>query len=142
MPWQTEYRADAGVIHTTFTGLVSPAELAAALAAAISLAARHGAHRFLTDLRRLDGGHSVFDLYALAETLHDLPLAPGAREALVMPTSPRAANDADFWETVCRNRGYEVRGFADPAGALGWLRASTTPAPRRAPPVASAFPSG
>lgn len=142
MPWHTEYRADIAVIHTVYTGQVSPTDLGAAVMAVVGLAARHGARLFFTDLRQLEGGHSVFDLYALAETLHELPIPPDAREALVLPASPSTACDADFWETVCRNRGYEVRGFADPVAALAWLRAASSPSPRRAPPVASASPSG
>ena len=142
MPWHSEYRAEASVVHTTCSGQVSPAELNAAALAAVDLAARHGARLFLTDLRQLEGGHSVFDLYALAETLHVLPVPPATREALVLPLSPSAVSDAGFWETVCRNRGYEVRGFTDPESALDWLRAEIMPAPRRAAPVASAFPSG
>ncbi|MGE3847742.1 MAG: hypothetical protein AB7I01_12755 [Gammaproteobacteria bacterium] len=142
MPWQTEHHAEAGVIHTTYTGQVPPQELGAAVAAAVGLAARHGTHLFLTDLRQLEGGHSVFDLYALAETLHALPIPLHAREALLLPTSRRAAGDADFWETVCRNRGYEVRGFADPATALAWLREAPRVPPPRVTPVASALPSG
>ncbi|MBX9608555.1 MAG: hypothetical protein K2Y51_20215 [Gammaproteobacteria bacterium] len=142
MPWHSEYRADASVVHTTFLGQVPPTELRAAAMAGLALAARHGAHLFLTDLRQLEGGHSVFDLYALAESLRDLRVPPTTREALVLPTAPSAASDAGFWETVCRNRGFEVRGFADQSSALDWLRGEVMPASRCAPPVASASPSG
>ena len=126
--WLVQYHAPLAVVETEFRDSLSPTELVAAVRDAVAVARAHGAHLFLADCLRLTGGHSVFDLFALAERLPELGLPRGSREALIMPSAPGAAFDAEFWETVCRNRGFEVRGFTSREQALAWLANTTATA--------------
>lgn len=121
MSWQMRYVAEHHLIAMEFADQLSPSELVESVSAGIRLSKQHGTLRYLCDASRLTGGHSVFDLYALAEQLHALGVPLGTREAVIVPRQPGTSIDAAFWETVCRNRGFEVRSFTDPDSALRWL---------------------
>ena len=125
MPWQALYDPANDLVDTTLSGHLTPPELVESVIASIELSKAHGTARFLFDVTQLTGGHSVFDLYALAEQLHDLGISRGAREALVVPTLSVTGFDAGFWETLCRNRGLEVCCFIDRPRALAWLNYET-----------------
>ena len=43
------------------------------------------------------------------------------REAVLLPLDPAAEEEFQFFETVCRNRGLDVRVFAERDEALAWL---------------------
>lgn len=128
VPWQVQYHARLAVVETEFRDDLSPTDLVAAVHGAVAVARNHGTHLFLADCTCLTGVYSVFDLFALAESLHEFGLPRGSREALIMPSAPGAAFDAEFWETVCRNRGFDVRRFAAREQALAWLASTTATA--------------
>ena len=46
---------------------------------------------------------------------------PRFREAVLLPLSPEMAREARGFETMCLNRGFEVRIFDDRSAALAWL---------------------
>lgn len=121
MPWKIEYLPDQHLIECQFNGHLNAADLTAGTVATIAAGKVHGTTRYLCDCSGLTGGHGVFDLYALAERLHEFGMPPGAHEAVIVSRLPAQAMDASFWETVCRNRGFKVRTFADRASAVAWL---------------------
>mgnify|MGYP000873593975 CR=1 FL=1 len=129
MPWTVTFDAGPAIVHTTFTGLVPPEDLEAAVQATLALAVAHGALRFLADCRGLEGGHSLFDLFEKAQRVERSGLSRCVREAVVMPANVRVRSDVQFWETVARNRGFEVRVFPDLDSAVAWLTEAAAPAP-------------
>jgi hypothetical protein len=60
---------------------------------------------------------------ALAELMASLPPGIIEREAIVLSTDAAAAEEMEFFETVCRNRGLDVRVFRERDGAMAWLTA-------------------
>ena len=97
------------------------AELADAVKANMALALQHDRMRLLADCTGITGGHSVFDLYYLADAIVDSGLASKLREAVLVPANPAFAETVRFWETTCANRGIDVRTFDDRQQALDWL---------------------
>lgn len=123
MPWHTQFHPEYGVVETAYCGLLSPPELQSAVEATLALAREHGSVRFLSDCTTLEGGHSVFDLYALLDVLESWGFRRGWKEALLFPLAEdsTAADDVLFWQTACSNRGFFVRIFRDRTEALCWL---------------------
>lgn len=121
MVWQCEKLAAHPIIETAYVGLVGQAELESAVRATIDLAGRTGITRFLADCSRLEGGHSILELFGIANTLSASGAFGAMREAVLLPALPTAAEDVRFWETVCLNRGLIVRIFDDRAAAIDWL---------------------
>jgi hypothetical protein len=110
-----------GYVESVYAGVVRPDELERAVLLAVDLARQSGVFRFYTDLTNLTGGHSVGDLFALIAVIEQLGLPRTLREAIVMSGSALAAQDVQFYEDACRNRGWNIRIFPDRADALTWL---------------------
>jgi hypothetical protein len=123
MPWGVTYRPIERVVETRYEGVLGPAELRAAVEATARAARENGADRFLADLSLLRDGHSLVDLSELVSHFEAAGLTRSVREALVLPeaATPAAADRARFYETACRNRGWNVRIFADHSPAMAFL---------------------
>jgi hypothetical protein len=122
MSWSAAVCGEPQYVEARFAGALTADDLRAAAAQTLALAARLPRPLVLADCSELAGGHSVVDLYALADIVAADPLAAqGIREALLFPALPGPASDVAFWETTCHNRGLTVRAFTDRAEALAWL---------------------
>lgn len=109
------------VVETTYSGLLSPAELSDAVQGTVSALLEHGLTRVLSDCTALEGGHSITDLYFLVDAVQASGLARVMKEAVLMPTRHDPAVNAQFWETLCVNRFFSVRLFKERVAAIEWL---------------------
>lgn len=122
MPWKVCLHATRPVVITTYTGMVSPAELSAAIAETIRLMMAHQTLLLLADCRALEGGHTLFDLFSKVEAISAGEQSRGLKEALLLPSNAASVEKVQFWETACANRGLNVRIFPDEAAGLAWLQ--------------------
>lgn len=121
MGWTVDFEAGQGFVETTYAGLLTGAELAAAFEATLAVAREHGCEHFLGDCSGLAGGHSIVDLFSKVTDLEALGVSGRFREALLLPPDERVRRDIEFWQTACLNRGLEVRLFEARDAALAWL---------------------
>ena len=120
---------DLGVVETVYTGspTATAEELQKAVSSSLAFAAEHGAKLFLSDCRALAGGQSILPVYEVGEFYSNRCVSRKVREAVILPRDRLAADNLQFYETTTRNRGFNVRVFADRDSALAWL----TEAPKR-----------
>lgn len=121
MPWSTTYLEDSQVVETIYSGRLTGEELREAAGATLTLAGKHQSTRLLADCRDLEGGHSVFDLYELAQLLDSQGWERNQREAILLPQRQEMVADVAFWKTTAGNRGYQIEIFTDRDKALQWL---------------------
>jgi hypothetical protein len=121
MPWDVFVQSDCPVVETRYAGDLSMTDLVQAVDATIKTALQHGISRFFSDCLALQGGHSLTDLYFLAQRVAESGIGGNVREAVLLPVQPAAKDDALFWENAARNRGFVVRVFADRDIAQKWL---------------------
>jgi len=121
MPWSIRTQGDPPIIETTYAGLLSPTELTDAIAATIELVRTSGVQRLIGDCSELEGGHSIADLYLMADLVSVASVGMTFREAVILPGLDEPADSVAFWETACYNRGLTVRVFKDRGSALAWL---------------------
>ena len=121
MAFSIAYVEEVGVVEMVFRGTVTPADVDAAMTEAGTVGAENLSNRFLVDSREMPAGGSAFDVLALAELLAALPPGVIEREAVLLSDDAAAADQMEFFETACRNRGLDVRVFHDRDEALGWL---------------------
>ena len=122
MPWTSGLHPDLPIIDMRYSGIVTASELKEAFYSTLNLAILEGISRIRVDCTDLnDGGHSIFDLYFLADLLamHDLGVM--VKEAIVLPAMPEDVENIVFWETACVNRGLRVQLFESREEALDWL---------------------
>jgi len=121
MPCNVILHAEPVFVELVFAGAVLRNEMELAAIRALEACERAATLRLLCDCTELAGGHSVGELYFVAERLSSLPMAVAVREAVVLPALPVARPDAHFWETTANNRGMQVQVFPDRRSALDWL---------------------
>lgn len=123
MPWSTNIDPDLPIINTIYWGILTPNELSEAFHETLSLVYMHDRTRILADCTALSGGHSVIDLYYLAEMLASKDINRSLKEAVLLPSVPTSAEKVEFWENACYNRGLKVRMFDNHRVATDWLLA-------------------
>ncbi len=121
MSWSASLDPRYPVIETVYSDQLTPRELGDAFEATRNLVISSGRSLLLADCSGLRGGHSVTDLYHLAETFAKVTMEHPVKEAVLLSEMPNTAGMARFWETTCYNRGINVRVFTEREGAIAWL---------------------
>jgi hypothetical protein len=127
MTWTLEHNESPHYIHVTLFGSVSGPELHELTSAAIALLKKQGASGAFIDLIKLESVTSIIDIFDLADKQYDQEgLDRNVRIAMVLPVSHSAKQAAEFYETVCVNRGWLVQSFPGCNEAIEWLKAYDT----------------
>lgn len=121
MTWRVDYKSELGFIQVVYTGLVTLDEFKKATNEVISLSKSHKENRILIDDSNLEIAVSTADIYKLPLFYDDVNANRKSRMALILPTSPQAREDVQFYETVCRNRGWFIKAFNERQEAIDWL---------------------
>lgn len=119
MPWNVVAHPELPVVETIYAGNMTGDDVAMAAAETLKIAAGLGRNRLFADCSTLDGGHSIFDLFAISEETNLGAL--GLREAILQPALASSLEMVKFWETACMNRGVQVRIFTERDEAMRWL---------------------
>lgn len=121
MPILAHCKAVNGILRATVGGVLEDAEDARRSLIDIATAARErGVDKVLIDPRQLEGEMlRLADQHELGAQLAELGF-DGMRIAWMPP--PERIEQARFTTTVARNRGLEIRLFADREAAERWLR--------------------
>ena len=134
MAWRIEFDESRKIICLTFAGRISDEDLRDSSIAAISMIGERSTRNIMSDftgVTQLD--MSVLEVFDLPKSYKDLGLSGPFREAIVSPRQSSVRERVDFFETVCVNRGYDVRTFEDSASALDWLASDEALHPTRKP---------
>ena len=133
MSYAVRVNEELQILEATFSEIVPPEELRNGVTEALGVAKRRGINLFLTDCSNLRGGHSVVDLYFLADQLVALNFDPAQfREAIILPAADsETTTNVRFWEDTCFNRGYKVEAFFDRHDAIQWLVQQDSTRPSR-----------
>ena len=121
MPWSIKYHSDGCFVETRYEGILRPDELRAAVAATLEAGGIHHTRSFLGDCTKLEGGHSIVDLYPLVDLVESFDSSRKLREAIILPLLSAPTKDVEYWETAVRNRGFTIRLFRSRDAAMRWL---------------------
>jgi len=121
MTWRVDYNSELGFIQCTYTGLVTINEFKEATNKVIALSKSYKTNRVLIDDSKLEIAVSTAEIYKLPLFYEDVNANRRSRMALILPTAPQAREDVQFYETVCRNRGWFIKAFNGRQEAIDWL---------------------
>lgn len=121
MTFQIQLNEDAGYIDGTYSGNVDAGELNRAFAEIVECVRANQEWHVLLDLSKMTGGHTLFDLHALAEKLTKISLPSQFREAIVLPKGPGLELHTEFWRNLCSISEINVKNFDDRESAEAWL---------------------
>jgi len=121
MPWRVQYSETQDIVEVVYWGETSASDVRDAAVEAITLAKEHEATFGLVDCLEQTRTGSVLDLYELPALYDHEGLSRTIRMALVEPRDPKVRDLAMFYETVCKNRGWQIQTFPTREVALDWL---------------------
>jgi hypothetical protein len=121
MTWTTTYDSTLGMVEVILIGKVSGDDLLEASATAIALIRKKNATRGLINAADQIETSSVVELFDMPAYYADEGLSRDTRIALVVPKTPKLHDIAEFFETVCFNRGWVIQRFAGREEAVQWL---------------------
>jgi len=123
MPWFIEYNDALDCVVHTFTGRHTGKDIRNATTSGMAAGKLHKTHKYLIDLRKLEYAGSISRLMDLPTVQYrEEGLSRQSRIAIVLPESQKAKQDAMFYETICVNRGWNVKCFSSRVDALNWLQ--------------------
>ena len=122
MPWNVEYNAECNIIESAYVGKVTDDEFRKGALRSRELSRANNTKLFLIDDSKWEGGASVLGLYNHPALYEELGFERGSKGAVIPPPSgTEAAEDVEFYENVCVNRGWQVKICSDRQEAIDWL---------------------
>jgi hypothetical protein len=121
MPYAVTYWPEKKLIHIQNVGKLTPDDYRAGAREALRLSREHGVSRCLIDDSALDNQVGTTDLYTLPDFYESIGIPKTIKAAVLISEQTPKISDIAFFETVCRNRGYDVKLFTSPDEAIAWL---------------------
>lgn len=122
MPWNVCHNELLHIVELELAGNITGRDMRDATTQCIALGKENETNRFLVDTTHLELAASLMEIYNLPEKQY---IEEGAdrfsRVAVIRPLSPSAQEATQFYETVCRNRGWMVQLFPKHREAVDWL---------------------
>lgn len=125
MPWTYRENPNLQIIEVAYSGITTANDLQESTSDLIALEREKGLNRFLVDTTEMVYSGSLVDVYNLVSKQY---IQEGAdrngRVAVILPTFSRDKETVNFYETVCKNRGWNVKVFLARQEAVNWLTSS------------------
>jgi hypothetical protein len=122
MTWSHEYNSKLQIVELVYAGETTARDLQVSTSELIALEKEKGINRFIVDATDMEVNFSLMDVYNLPTKQYIEENADRkGRVAVVLQTSPRTKEAVDFYEDVCRNRGWMVQVFSKREEAIDWL---------------------
>ena len=121
MPWTIETKDGDQLLEVVYQGRFEAAELRASTIEIVDLLIAKGIQRLVLDCHDAHFDAPTLAVYQLPELYDAKGLSRQVRAAVVKPHDGYHLEIFEFYEDVCRNRGYFVQLFDDAASARSWL---------------------
>jgi len=129
MPWTYKQNPSYQILEAVLSGRVTKQDLQELTSALITLGKKESINRFLIGTTEMELTASNIDIYNIADQQFIEEEANRiGRVAVILPTSPEGKEAAKFYETVCTNRGWDVKVFSERQAAIKWLTTKTSSA--------------
>ena len=122
MPWTLEFSDEDKTVKVVYEGTLAADELRAATHEILAAMLERKTTRALLDCYAAHMDVPVINVYQLPDLYESRGITRHTRAAVVLPKDKYRLDIYEFYEDVCRNRGYNVKLFEDRAAAWEWLR--------------------
>lgn len=121
MEWKIEYQKDHGIVYVRLAGPGDHESWQKMAVECVAIAGEQNCNRFLVDERDATFESSISNIYSWSEDMDEGGITRANKVAFLYSDSPANRSDYRFFETVSRNRGYNIRIFDDQLKAVAWL---------------------
>jgi len=112
---------DEGIVRVRLAGPQTLADYRKQTKKVLRLVRSRNVNLILVDDQRAQNMASTLELFAMPAMYEELGAPRSAKVAIVMPQDSPSAADIRFLETVCVNRGFNVKIFGTEPAAIEWL---------------------
>lgn len=125
MPWSMEQTDDGRILKVTYSGAFGADELGGITERILHTMVEQKVGRVLLDCGEARFDVPVLNVYKLPDRYDSHGIMRGeVRAAVVKPKDGYRAELFEFYEDVCRNRGYFVKLFETRDAAWEWLQSA------------------
>lgn len=121
MPYTIKYLEDKGIVVIQNIGRISPEDFEKQSIEALELGRKKNTSLYLADSTQVAGGTTTIELLDFPDMYERIGVSKTIKLAIVIPENSIAQKNIKFLETVCLNRGWQVRIFEKNDEAVGWL---------------------
>lgn len=121
MPYEVVYLEELGIVLIKNIGELTYENFSKQSREAIELGRMKKAELFLSDCTKLIASASTIELYDFPEMYERLGMTRSSKIAVLISTDTAGDRDLLFYETVCRNRGWQIKVFTIKQSAMEWL---------------------
>ena len=121
MPCKVTYIEKHCIVETYYVGTPSIEEVLKIALETLTVAKQKETLRLLGNCLEMAQGGSELDIYSLIKFFESLSIDHRIKEAMLLSPLQKGRVDMDLYETMARNRGYNVRIFFDRESAIQWL---------------------
>jgi hypothetical protein len=122
MPSNVKLNEDLGLIETIYSGCLTDDDVKDAATKALSMVPQGVPGRFLVDLSEVeDLKLTTLEIHSLPKRWVSLQADTRNKSAVLTPEAEPVMSAARFYETTCRNHGWNVRAFTQRQDAIDWL---------------------
>lgn len=122
MPWTMHHAEDDQVLLMGYHGNITAEDLAEAHQHALGRMAERKIDKVMVDCSTARAEMPIMDVYKLPERYVAEDISRMIRIAMILPKDGYKRELYEFYEDVCRNRGFQVQLFGDGEAAWEWLR--------------------
>jgi hypothetical protein len=115
------YIEEHRIVETCYVGTPLMEELQTIALETLAVAKQKETLRLLGNCHEMAQGCSEMDIYSLIKFFESLSIDQRIKEAMLLSPLQKGRVDMDLYETMARNRGYNVRVFFDRESAIQWL---------------------
>ncbi len=119
--WGAQYVPDRETVVVNGSGRLSLEDLKGTARGAADLLMRNRATRMILTCSEAVLDVKVLDIFYLPECYKKVGVPASAKIALVLPRTRQSSSIFEFYETVCRNKGYTCKLFQNQRSAEQWL---------------------
>lgn len=121
MSYTIDFLEDEGIVIIEENGELVYEDFVKQSQGVIELGRKKNAQLFLVDCTRLIAHATTLQLHDFPSMYEKLGMPRTSKVAVLMPKDALADKDVRFYETVCRNRGWQVSVFDVKDAAVKWL---------------------
>jgi len=124
MPWSMEFTDEGRILKVLIQGHMSGPEVSEMTRESVAAAAKTQVTRIVLDCADAKIDVPILDVYKLPDLYSARGVSRQVHAAVIMPREGYRRDIYEFYEDVCRNRGYFVRLFEQEEDAWNWVRES------------------
>lgn len=124
MPWSMEFTDEGRILKVLIQGSISSSEASEITRESVAAAVKTQVTRIVLDCADAKMDLPILDVYKLPDLYSAQGLSRQVHAAVIMSREGYRREIYEFYEDVCRNRGYFVRLFEQEQDAWNWVRES------------------